>query len=420
MPRHRVEHQGVDAVFLVAQEGLGVAMLGCLHVVVQVAVAQVAKIDQAHAGDFAGQQRVGFFHESGDARHRNADVVLDVQALFGLRQRNAFADVPQALGLGQVFSDHGVGDAAALQRGFEQLLEQRAGVRFALVVRVFQQHAPGRFLEQRHAQLRVVLVHQAEGELAHHLKPRQARAQARVRQAQQVDGGLHAGHGGPGGQLGGGAGVQLQRGGGDDAQRAFAADVQVAQVVAGVVLAQAGQAAPDLALRGDHFQAQAQLARVAVAHHLRAARVGGQVAADGAAALGGQAQGEKVARRFGRALQVLQDAACFHGDGQVGRVHRAHLVHAPQAEQHLRASLIRHRSHGQPRVAALRHDGGAVRHAGAHHGGHLLGTRWAHHGERTPAGAAAPVVFVGAQVALGQNVRGAHRLLQGFDQGAGG
>ena len=39
------------------------------------------------------------------------------------------------------------------------------------------------------------------------------------------------------------------RRGGDDAERALAADEQVAQVVAGVVLAQAGQAVPDLALR---------------------------------------------------------------------------------------------------------------------------------------------------------------------------
>jgi hypothetical protein len=62
---------------------------------VQVAVAQVAEIHQAHAGHLALQQRIGFGAEGRNLRHRDADVVLDVQALFGLRQRNALADVPQ-------------------------------------------------------------------------------------------------------------------------------------------------------------------------------------------------------------------------------------------------------------------------------------------------------------------------------------
>ena len=111
-------------------------------------------------------------------------------------------------------------------------------------------------------------------------------------QAQQLHSRLHAGHGGPGGQLRSGLGVQLHGRGGDDAQRAFAADHQVAQVITRVVFAQATQAVPDLALGGHDFEAQTQLAGVAIAHDLRAARVGAQVAADGAAAFGAQAQGE--------------------------------------------------------------------------------------------------------------------------------
>ena len=81
------------------------------------------------------------------------------------------------------------------------------------------------------------------------------------------------------------------------AERAFAADQQVAQVVAGVVLAQRREAVPDLALGGHDLEAEAQLARVAVAQHLRAAGVGGEVAADRAAALGGQAEREQQAVR---------------------------------------------------------------------------------------------------------------------------
>ena len=140
-----------------------------------------------------------------------------------------------------------------------------------------------------------MLVDQAQRELAHHLEAGQARAQVLVRQAQQGDRMVERRHRGPGRELRRRQRVELHGRGGDDAQRAFAADQQVAQVVAGVVLAQAAGAFPDLALRRDHFEAQAQVARVAVAHDLRAAGVGRQVAADGAAAFGRQAQREQEA-----------------------------------------------------------------------------------------------------------------------------
>ena len=52
--------------------------------------------------------------------------------------------------------------------------------------------------------------------------------------------------------------VQGQRRRGDDRQRALAADQQVAQVVAGVVLAQAGQAVPDVPAGRHRFEPQAQ------------------------------------------------------------------------------------------------------------------------------------------------------------------
>ncbi len=51
--RHRVVHQGIDAWLLLAQEGFAIGPFRRLHVVVQVAVAQMAKFDQAHAGNLA-------------------------------------------------------------------------------------------------------------------------------------------------------------------------------------------------------------------------------------------------------------------------------------------------------------------------------------------------------------------------------
>ena len=271
-----------------------------------------------------------------------------------------------------------------------------------------------------HTQLRIVLVHQAERKLPHHLEARQARAQVLMRQAQQVHRGLHRGHGRPGRQSRGRKRIQLHRRGGDDAQRAFAADEQIAQVVTRVVLAQPGEAFPDLALRRDHFEAQAQLARVAVAHHGRAAGIGAQVAADGATALGRQTERKQKTGLLRRRLQVLQDRAGLHRHAQVGAVDGAHRVHAAQAEHDLLAAAVGHRAHRQARVAALRHDGRAVRRAGAHHGGHLGRVGGAHHGQRLAVLAAAPVAFVAAQVALGQHVGGAHGLAQRVEKGSVG
>ncbi len=173
---------------------------------------------------------------------------------------------------------------------------------FGFVVGVFEQYAERRLFIERYAQLGKVFVHQAERKLAHHLKTRQPRTQVLVRQAQQRHGVFHRRHGSPCCEARCGNGVELQGRGGNDAQRAFAPDKQIAQVVAGIVFSQAGEAVPDLALRGDDFNAQAQLARIAVAHDLRAACVGGQVAANRAAALGGQAEREEKTGLLGRIL----------------------------------------------------------------------------------------------------------------------
>ena len=348
--------------------------------------------------------------------------MLDVQAFFGLGEGNALADVPQLVRLGKVLGHHGVGHAAHFKRGLQQRLESSAGVLFGFAVGVFEQHTPRRVVvaQKRHAQLWHVFAHQAQRKLAHHLKARKACAQLLVCQTQQSHSVFHRRHSRPRGEVGGGLGVELHRRGGDDAERAFAADEKVAQVVARVVLAQALEAVPHLALRRDDFEAQAQVARVAVAHHLCAARIGAQVAADGATAFGCEAQGEEHASLLGLVLQVLQDAARFHSHGQVVGVHVAHRVHACEAQHDLRAAVIGRRAHGKARVAALGHDGGARCRAGLDHGGHFLRVGGAHHGQGLAAHAAAPVLFPGGQVAFVEHMGGADDGAQGVEQGGHG
>ena len=316
--------------------------------------------------------------------------------------------MPQRACLGHAFGHQGVGDAAFFQGLFEQALELAAGVAVGLGVRVFQHHTIGRAFVKRHPLLREVLDDQTQRKLAHHLKAGQPRAQVPVGQAQQVDRRLQRGHGRQRRQLRLGQRVQLHGGRRNDAQCALRADKQVPQVVAGVVLAQAGQAAPDLALGGHDFQAQTQLAGIAIAHYLGAPGIGAQIAADGATALGGQTQREQKARLLAHLLQGLQHAAGLDCDGQVGRVQGAHRVHAREAEHHLGAAGVWRGAHHHASVAALGHDAHACRGAGLHHRCHLLGRGRAHHGQGLAALALAPVQLVAGQVTLGEHIGLAH------------
>jgi hypothetical protein len=111
----------------------------------------------------------------------------------------------------------------------------------------------------------------------HHLEGGQRGAGGGARALEQRHRRGQRRHGGQRGHLRRRQRVQLQRRGGDDAEGAFGADEQVLEVVAGVVLAQAAQAVPDLAAGQHDLEAQRQVARVAVAQHLRAAGIGGRL-----------------------------------------------------------------------------------------------------------------------------------------------
>ena len=206
------------------------------------------------------------------------------------------------------------------------------------------------------------------------------------------------GHLGPWGR------VQLHDCRGDDAQRAFRADEKVAQVVAGVVFAQTGQAVPNLALRCHHFQAQAQVARIAKTHHLRTTRVGAQIAANGATALRGQAERKQQPGRFAHGLQVLQHAACIHGNRQVIGVELAHRVHPAQADHHLLARGVGRGADHHAGIAALGHHAHSRCDAGFDDGRHLLCRTRAHHRQGFAALAATPVQLIGAEVAVYQHM----------------
>ncbi len=109
-----------------------------------------------------------------------------------------------------------------------------------------------------------------------------------------------------------GAFFQAHHHAGDDAQGAFAADEQLLEVVAGVVLQHAVHRGDDRAVGQHRLQAQHAAAHHAVADHVDAAGVGGDVAAHGAGAARAQVHREHQALLAYRFLQLLQHHAGLH------------------------------------------------------------------------------------------------------------
>src|SRR5712671_7345261 len=102
-------------------------------------------------------------------------------------------------------------------------------------------------------------------------------------------------------------GKELNRRGSDDAEGALAADEELLQIVAGIVLAQAAKAVPNPSVGQHHLEAQCQLAGFAVAQDRDAAGVGRQIAADLTGPLGPEAEREQSVGLGGRLLQVRED-----------------------------------------------------------------------------------------------------------------
>ena len=173
----------------------------------------------------------------------------------------------------------------------------------------------------------------------------------------QRDGSLHIVQPDPCGFGGLRRGEEFERGAGDDAERAFAADEQVFEFVAGGVFVQRVQVGDEFAVGQHHFQPQHQIAHGAVAQHVQAAGVAGDVAADLAAAFAGEAEREKAAVFGGGGLDVLQNAACIDGDGVVGKADMADSVEFAQIQDD---AAVRHAAANQSGVTALRCDGDAV------------------------------------------------------------
>ena len=215
--------------------------------------------------------------------------MLDVLAFVALRGGYVFAQRPQLFKLRQRLRDHRIPYPPIGQCLGQHCFQPFLGRLLAVQAADFQQHIPGqggvgRIRFKRQPASGDVLQHQLHRRVRDQLEGGQLGCQPILGLCQQCQCligrfQLHQRC-----HLASRLRVELQHGRRDDAQRALGADEQVTQVIAGIVLAQPVQAMPDLAVGRHYLQSQAQLAHVAVAQHLHPAGVGGQVAADGAAA----------------------------------------------------------------------------------------------------------------------------------------
>ena len=160
----------------------------------------------------------------------------------------------------------------------------------------------------------------------------------------------------------------------DDAERPFATDIELLKVISRIVLAQPLQAVPDTTVRQDDFQPEDQFPRVAIAQNVHAARIGRQIAADLATALGTETERKQPVDRFRCFLDVCEDTAGFNRDRIVERIDISDIVHPAEADQDRRT--VRDAGADQPRIAALRHDRDIRRRANLDHFGDRFGTIW--------------------------------------------
>jgi hypothetical protein len=148
---------------------------------------------------------------------------------------------------------------------------------------------------------------------------------------------------------------QPQRCGGDNAQRPFRTDQQLVEIVAAIVFLEARKPVVDGAVGQHRFHALHQRAHGPEAQHLGAAGVGGDEAADGAAAARAQGQRETPADLVRRGVQIGEDHPSL-GDGHAGlSVQHADFGHPPQRQEQRRAIFRRRRARDHAGIAALRH-----------------------------------------------------------------
>ena len=199
-----------------------------------------------------------------------------------------------------------------------------------------------------------------DGEFHHiaddQLKTRHRAAHARLRQIEQLHGGGGRGHCNERRFHCARTREQLDDSGGDDPERAFGADENMTQIVAGVVLLELRKKVHDAAISQHNLEPQHEIARNTVGHGTRAARIGGKISADGAAAFGSQRKRKQAVDCHCGLLRFRQHHAGFAGHCVRSRIDFPNFVEPRQRKDQL--AIEGDLAANQPGVAALRHQRG--------------------------------------------------------------
>src|SRR6266853_5343764 len=229
-------------------------------------------------------------NEIGNARDRNRYVVLDIRALMGLRFGDEFAKAPERLGLSFTLRDRRVENVLLLERPFEHAFDKSPRAFTRLRVRELHQYIMREAAREGCGGIPEMLEHEREAKIGEQLEAREALAASLQGSLEQCQSLLRTfqRHHGRGTRLRQRKEFQNRRC--DYTERSLGTDEKLLQVITRVVLAQAAQTIPYLS-RGQHdLEPEHELTGIAVAQHCGAARVGGKIAADFAAAFGCKAQ----------------------------------------------------------------------------------------------------------------------------------
>ena len=166
----------------------------------------------------------------------------------------------------------------------------------------------------------------------------------------------------------------------DDAERAFGADEEILHRISRDVLHARAAEARDGAVGEHHLEGHHVVARDPVLQSAQAARVLGDVAADGADPHRARVGRVEQSMATGGFVDLHRDGASLRTKRQVLGVHLEDRVHLCQADD--KCVGTRHAAAAQPGAGPSRHHGNPCRMREAHHAGHLLRGGRQDHGTR--------------------------------------
>ena len=205
--------------------------------------------------------------------------------------------------------------------------------------------------------------------------------------------------------------VQLKGRCSNHTQNTFGPNEQITQVESGVVLAQAAQPIPHVAIGRDDLQAERLRSGIAVAQDGSTASVGGQVAPNRAATLCSERQREEPISRASFDLQRFQQNPRLDRDRVANKVPNADAVQAFRRQDDLCAARVGGGTARQPGISSLSDDAQAVPCRDLNGLRDLVGRRWSHDSQRRTSVFVAPVHGIGLHVVgLRQNVVTAQAL----------